>query len=47
MTINMTLSANILKGDFEWIKARLTYNIFKQGRIPITDETIKKSVQNN
>ena len=42
MTINMTLSANILKGDFERIKARLTYNIFRQGRIPITDETIKK-----
>ena len=47
MTINMTLSANILKGDFERIKARLTYNIFRQGRISITDETIKKSVQNN
>jgi len=42
MTINMTLSANILKGDFERIKARFTDNIFRQGRIPITDITIKK-----
>lgn len=41
MTINMTLSANILKGDLERIKARFTYNIFRQGRIPITDITIK------
>lgn len=41
MTINMTLSVNIFKGDFERIKARFTYNIFRQGRIPITDITIK------
>ena len=42
MTINMTLRPNILKGDFERVKARFTDNIFRQGRIPITDITIKK-----
>ena len=39
MTINMTLSANILKGDFERIKARFTDKIL---RIPTTGVTIRK-----
>ena len=39
----MTLSENILKGGLKIIKARFTDNIFRQGRIPITDETSKKN----
>ena len=42
MTINLTLRPDILKGDFERIKARFTDNIFRQGRIPITEITNKK-----
>ena len=42
MTINMTLSANILKGDFERIKARLTYTYLDREEFQSLTKQLKK-----